>query len=144
MLTSLPSTFTHVLANLFFSFFTVKFLWLNSLHDPGSPGNEMCKAEQTALSKVCISAHQKGLLLPYIRVIMPPHRGWPKSHSYFFTAVWHHRILSISTHVHTFWHYHVSVFKFLLLLGYLFYSLSYLLYSTLHYLDMIFKLISFT
>lgn len=71
MLTSLPSSFTHVLASPFFPLLLNFSNWIPSvIQDP--PDNEMRKAEQNALSKVFISAHTVGLLPPYIRGIMPP------------------------------------------------------------------------
>lgn len=109
--------------------FTVKFLYQNS--PPmiqGAPGSDMHKDEQTTLSKVCISAHKMGLLPPYTRDITHPPNRLTK-----ITVMLLHWCMTPQNFVH-----HASplgiitsyFFKFLILTGYLLYSLDCLLYST--------------
>lgn len=63
MLTSLPPPFTPVLGSLWFPLL----LNFSSRIPPkilDAPDNDVHKAEQSTLSKVCISAHKMGLLPP--------------------------------------------------------------------------------
>lgn len=54
------------------------------IQDP--PGNEVRKAEQTALSKACISARKKGLLPRYLKGIMPSIKA-DQNHTHTFSLL---------------------------------------------------------
>lgn len=95
----------------------------------GSPANEMCRDQHTAL--------YKDRLLPlYIAGIMSPQKMAKIILIFFYRdSIVYHIFLSIIIHVYNFWPYHCSLFKFILQLVYLCYSLGYLPPYTLHYMQ---------
>lgn len=112
MLTPLPPPFTGVLGSLWFpSLFNFSSRIHPKIQD--ARGNDVHKAEQTTLSKVCISAHKIGLLLPYTPPTLP--RLADQNHNHAFTVMYDTTEFC-SSHI-TFWHYHSYFSNFLFCLG---------------------------